>query len=358
MRLRILCFVVLAFTVARVDAWASTDANHIQVYGLRPGEDAVVRLDGGLDEPAWRTAPAMGEFHFSRSRDTQSHRRQTVCRAFYTTDALYLAVECYESEMPEDLADLRGVVEIYLESGRTHSSFYKFAVRSHGAGSSFFVEDNSRYDNSWGLRSGFTFATARGTGSWNVEARIPFRAMTAQPKPGDLWVFNVRRYSYIKGFEDSSWSPGGSYDNPNQFGYIYFQPQEGLFHTATLLDLSRKRDGLCVEVIAPEGRMFVHSNGGLLDALLRQTRTRIENGKSLLARSSMSGTIREDLAGKMRALEKRLGGLQSQRGTGELEASRFGMLYLPAQKLSDEARQLAWDVRYQILHDQLMEDAR
>jgi len=126
--------------LAAATTWAATDPDHIQVYGVQPGDGAMIVLDGKPDETLWREVPVMGEFHFRFRRNSTADSRLTLARAFWSGDALYFAVECLENEMPPagKYAEIRGDVELMLESGNTQQRYYKFIARSDGSGESFF----------------------------------------------------------------------------------------------------------------------------------------------------------------------------------------------------------------------------
>lgn len=323
---------------------AATDSGNIQVYGVAPGDGGQIVLDGKVDEAEWRKASVMGEFHFNGTTRPGSERRPTLARALWTKDALFVAVECIENEMPGKGADIRGDIEVMLEAGKTRQRYYKFAAHSDGSSEALFLREGLQFDHGWGLRSGFECAVGMDKDRWIVEMKIPFRAMTAQPAVGDLWICNVRRFSFMKKFEDSSWAAGATWFTPNRFGYLYFLPDDGSFNMATLLELSDRR-GLPVEVMSGQGRMIVRSNAGLLDDTLRDTRLALTCAAGWLKRMEIPDGKKAEFATQIDELELKLTELTAMRGDGPVSAQTMSMVFLPTQEIKRQSQEIVKEIQ-------------
>jgi hypothetical protein len=323
---------------------AATDRDNLQVYGVVPGGGGQIVLDGKLDELEWRKASAMGEFHFNGTTRPGSERRPTMVRALWTKDALFVAAECVENEMPAKGAAIRGDIEVMLESGQTQQRYYKFIVHSDGSSEALFLRSTDQIDMGWGVRSGFECAVGMDKDRWVVEMKIPFRAMTAQPQLGDLWLCNVRRFSFMKAFEDSSWAAGATWFTPNRFGYLYFLPDAGSFNMATLLELSDRR-GLPVEVMSGQGRMIVRSNASILDDTLRDARLALTCAAGWLKRVKIADEKETKIGKQIDELELKLTDLSSRRVDGPVSAQTMSAIFLPTQEIKRQSQEIVKEIQ-------------
>ncbi len=339
---------------AQVKAVSNTD--YLQVYGVAPGDDSQVKVDGVLDENVWGDSAGLGEFHISNTARSNPEKRPTLARAFYTKDALYLAIECFENEMPaqDEVCKLVGCVEVFLEAGRTQGRFYKYVAdagyysASFGPGNLAMSVVGGRYDNFWGVGSGYQGAVKGTTDRWTVEMKMPFKAMSSRPAAGDLWLFNVRRFTFMKGFEDISWAPGAKYDTPYKFGYLYFQEKPGQFDLNSLVALSAERGGLPVEVMSSTGRLLARSNAELLDEELNSADDSLALSRELLDRASLPEKTKADLEKRLKELAVSVDDFTRLRGKGEVSALLMSGLYMQAQNAARTSRQLCRELQGQI----------
>ena len=176
------------------------------------------KLDGELDDPAWRLTPEVagfsrleqmasddglqvmpdgGQVAEDRSFVTQA---MTFFQAGYTQDALYLAVRCYQpgaDKLPvskENCAELwaSDCAEIHVEPGQGKGTI-QFICNPLAA--------------RWPAE-GWTVASKRLGDGWFAEVAIPFTTLGATPKPGEVWRVNVCRHSTTPRDELSTWAPG------------------------------------------------------------------------------------------------------------------------------------------------------
>lgn len=335
----------LVFLAAALGAPALTDLRNIQVYGVRPEPEGSMKIDGKLDEPEWRRTPSMGGFHFIDKIDARTPERQTMARLFHTKDALYLAVECLETDVPQ--AALRSnqvdtywsddCVEVYLDPGRTLARFFKLAVNPNGILWAMKVE-GANYDLSWQARCGAEAAASKAAGSWTVELRVPYSGLACVPQGDDLWACNVRRIRWGKErkLEDSSWSPNAGPSNPWRLGNLYFELQDGMVNSGKLMALCQEGGGGTVEVALGIGSMLLQDNASVVDARLEAL------GKAL--------------GPGMDALKARRDQLQRERGQGPVTDATMAKLLAPLEELRGQVESLAWETRWKNLSENDKED--
>ena len=66
--------------------------------------DTAIRVDGRLDEPAWKAAPAIAQFLQKDPHEGQAATERTEIRILYTKSSIYFAIRCDDSEPSRILA--------------------------------------------------------------------------------------------------------------------------------------------------------------------------------------------------------------------------------------------------------------
>src|SRR5687768_1620999 len=169
-----------------------------------------ITLDGVLDEPIWRAAPAIGDLTQRQPEQGQAPTERTAVTLLYDRNYLYVGVVAHDSEpqrvigtqMARDAslaADDR--VEILLDTFRDQRSAFYFATNPSGALVDGLVANgqlNADWDAIWDVR------TRRTDQGWTAEFAIPFKTLSF---PGDrmVWGFNIGRHVYRK-LEEDRWS--------------------------------------------------------------------------------------------------------------------------------------------------------
>ena len=174
---------------------------------LADGERVI--LDGRLDEPIWQRAVPAADFVQIDPDNGMPATEPTEVRIAFDSDALYMAVTCYDSEPTKWLgyerrrdqflaADDRFMwtIDTYLDA----RSGYFFEMNPSGlmADSWFGVNaDNRAWDGIWDAR------VVRSEIGWTIEIEIPFRTLNFNPN-SDTWGINFQRTVRRKN-EDSIW---------------------------------------------------------------------------------------------------------------------------------------------------------
>jgi hypothetical protein len=172
---------------------------------------ADIVVDGALDEPAWQSAPTIGDL-VQRQPDTGAAPSQrTDVRILRDADNLYIGVVAWDTEpgriIATQLTRDAGLgsddrIEIVLDTFRDQRNAFYFATNAAGA----FVDGlafangtlNSEWDAIWDVR------TQRTADGWVAEFAIPFKSL-GFPAGESIWGFNVSRTIYRR-LEEDRWS--------------------------------------------------------------------------------------------------------------------------------------------------------
>jgi hypothetical protein len=194
-------------------------------------------LDGSLDEPAWRSAPALTDFVQRVPLDGRPATESTEVRVLYDADAIYVGVWALDSDARAivpgeairdyDLAQ-SDAVRLIFDTFRDQQNAFVFGTnpvgiqydgqvanagqggggmfrggggggsnrQQGGAGGGF----NLNWDGTW------TVATARDAEGWYAEFRIPFSTLRYGAGEDQVWGLNVSR-QVRRLNEESFWSP-------------------------------------------------------------------------------------------------------------------------------------------------------
>jgi len=236
-------FKVSCVTNGKTVAWF--DSLSLVKVGAIPDADALAvkqapKLDGRLDDVAWRDAPRAGPF-FTLGAAGERPAAETYVQVVWTADRLFIGYRCLEPAMdrlqvrvtdPDGPVYTDDSVETFLDPGATGSGYAHLAV---SAGGTTFDQRQlpSRYNVDWYTTASTSLtdwdpdwraAAAKGDGEWTVELAVPFAALGGTPQPGDTWGANFCRERYAKP-ELSTWAPleGDRFAQPQSFGRLTFR---------------------------------------------------------------------------------------------------------------------------------------
>lgn len=202
-------------------------------------------IDSRLDEPAWRAAPPVGDFHFNRWKS--GDREPTVARLLWDDENLYVGYMCHDRHISARIAERHGpvsqddCVEIFLSPDPEKvTNYYTFEINAIGAMLNRCRTDWWTGPPTWepeGVRYRTTFQgmerkeESPDDRHWIVELAIPFRnfardAAHTPPRDGDRWRLNLNRTGGITNRQSSTWSPiappAASFHTPQAFGRVRF----------------------------------------------------------------------------------------------------------------------------------------
>ena len=197
-----------------------------------------IKLDGVLDEPAWKKAQVLSAF--SAYWLGRKAKTATKARLLWDDDYLYFAAEMEDADLYADVKEYNGITwendvfELFFKPSADRLAYYEFQVTplntrlelffpSRGAGGyrraapagTLGMETAVKLDgtlNDWHDRD-------RG---WTAEGRIPwsaFKAAGGRPAPGDRWRFALCRYDYSKDFDHAETSSSAPLTQPDFHRY-------------------------------------------------------------------------------------------------------------------------------------------
>ena len=220
-----------------------------------PRVDADVKVDGVLDEPAWRQAAVLTGFSQFSPIDGIPSEDSTEVLVWYSATAIHFGVRAYERHGTANatLADRDRIgsddhVQFLVSTFNDRRQASVFGVNPLGVQlDGTLVESNQNRSGGFGnvaaardaadLSPDFVFhSKGRLTDyGYEVEIRIPFKSLRYQDAPAQTWGFNVVRRVQHAGTEDS-WTPARQAN-------VSFLAQAG-----TLTGLTDLRRGLVLDV--------------------------------------------------------------------------------------------------------------
>lgn len=172
-----------------------------ELQALRTEQPPVV--DGRLDDEAWKSVPATRAFiqKFPKERGLPSE--PTSLQVLYDNDALYIAIDCTQREVPivrrltrRDRKVDADYVTVALDSRRDGTTAFEFTVSAAGVLVDGIRFNDTEFDDTWDENwDGRTAQTADG---WSAELRIPLRILRFDRVPVQDWGMQVRRYTALR----------------------------------------------------------------------------------------------------------------------------------------------------------------
>ena len=168
-------------------------------------------IDGLLDEPAWRSAPTIGDLTQRQPQTGEPPTERTDVTLLQDGDYLYIGVMCHDSEpqrvIGTQMARDAGLnsddrIEIVLDTFRDQRSAFYFATNPAGALVDGLVFANGQSNNDWDAN--WIVRTRRSDQGWSAEFAIPFKSLSF-PAGRTVWGFNLARHIQRK-LEDVRWA--------------------------------------------------------------------------------------------------------------------------------------------------------
>lgn len=174
------------------------------------------RMDGTLDDPIWRTAPAISDFRQREPLETQPATEKTEVHILYDSHHVYFGIYCHDSnpkgivatQLRQDLSqDLDDNFAVIIDPTLSHRSGYIFQVNPLGTQRDGEVieeqappQGDSIVDPSW---DGLWISAARMTDDgWTATIQIPFSTLNFRGGSEVTWGMNFRRFIRRKNEED------------------------------------------------------------------------------------------------------------------------------------------------------------
>jgi len=190
---------VLALWPTGVPAQGTTDPHSAAPQAAAARASGSVHVNGHLDEPAWRAAPAITAFTQLDPREGQPVSRPTEVRILYDHEAIYLGARLSgpvryrlgRRDMELLDSDWFGVA---FDSYHDHGTAFRFQVNPGGVQRDATIRmagGHAQEDDSWD--SVWEVATSRDSAGWTAELRIPFSQLRFRTSAEGVWGFQLER---------------------------------------------------------------------------------------------------------------------------------------------------------------------
>jgi hypothetical protein len=213
---------------ATADSAIARNTTHEAAPSLRAGRrDGDVRIDGRLDEAAWRAAEPFTAFRQIDPNEGQPGSQRTEARVLIDNDALYVAMRMFDDEPRRIQAQLArrdesvegDIAEVFLDSYHDHLTGYVFRLSALGAKRDAALSENSQ-DDSWDpVWDGAAVIDAEG---WSAEFRIPLSQLRYNPDDAEhIWGIQLSRKIARNGeLQVFSFTPKTAQSGINTYGHL------------------------------------------------------------------------------------------------------------------------------------------
>lgn len=165
-----------------------------------PLNDAI-KIDGRLDEPAWRSVEFQGDFLQREPLEGSPASERTEVGVLFDKSNLYFGIKCFDAEPQKIIArEMRrdGVVddddyfEIVLDTYHDRRSGYYFITNAHGSKRDAQLANEGRdynpaWDAAWQCKAHID------TEGWFLEIAIPWKTLRFAEKDSTVWGINFAR---------------------------------------------------------------------------------------------------------------------------------------------------------------------
>jgi hypothetical protein len=224
--------------------------------------DAPVKVDGKLDDAAWKRARWTPLFVDIEGSAKLKPRFKTRAKMTWDSEYFYIAAELEEPHLWATYTQHDSVIfhepdfEVFLDPDGDTLHYFEFEMNVLNTGWDLYLDKpykkKGKADNGWEIPGLKTTVHARGTinnpkdrdKGWTLEIAFPWSAFNrgprpaVAPKPGETWRVNFSRvewpieivdgrYTKPKGAKEDNWvwSPQGLIDMhvPEMWGYVTFR---------------------------------------------------------------------------------------------------------------------------------------
>jgi len=178
------------------------------------------KMDGKLDDPAWKKSAVLGPFMNFATAVRKELRAETEARMTFDDRALYIAVECKDPDMKSvsnpsfhesHVFWTADAVELVIATTPENKAYYHIKIGVNNKRWDSLTKtgyDIYGKDSSW--TGNYTSATRKGPNAWTLEVAIPWSTLKMKaPKPGAKIRGNIvrRTHRWPDGIQElSSWS--------------------------------------------------------------------------------------------------------------------------------------------------------
>ncbi len=207
-----------------------------------------IRIDGNLNDPAWRAAPWTTNFIDIQGSSQPLPRFRTRAKVLWDDTYLYVAAELQEPDVHATLTQHDSLIyqdnnfEVFLKPFADSSGYFEFEINALNTSWDLYMNKpynkGGKADSSWEIPGLKTAIAVHGTlnksidkdHGWTVEMAFPWTAFASRlpvttPKIGDEWRFNFSRAEWKAGQPKEDywvWASQGAINMhiPERWGYL------------------------------------------------------------------------------------------------------------------------------------------
>ncbi|MGH7679739.1 MAG: DUF5916 domain-containing protein [Gemmatimonadaceae bacterium] len=187
-----------------------------------------VRVDGRLDDEAWRSAIPFTDFRQYDPQEGAAATERTEARVLIAEDALYVGIRLFDSEPAKIQSELTrrddsvegDIVEVYIDSYHDHLTGAVFRLSPAGARRDASMSAGGGQDNSWDpIWEG---SAAIDSAGWSAEFRIPLSQLRYDPNNAEhVWGIQLARRVARKGeLQYFAFTPKSEQQGVNRYGHL------------------------------------------------------------------------------------------------------------------------------------------
>ena len=197
--------------------------------------EEAIKVDGVLNESAWKNAPAISGFTLHDNKD-KLYPYDTQARILFDNDNLYMGIEAQEPNpewQAEDIKKSAGkfeyglanVIEVFIDTDHDKVTYDQFLFHANGT---VVIAPHSGGMKTTGISC--ETAVKLEKDRFFVEAAIPLANLHLGPETKDTWGFNVGRARFVNRLQDKGEKPsayfsiwnntGGAFNQPGRYGVL------------------------------------------------------------------------------------------------------------------------------------------
>lgn len=178
-----------------------------------PVEETDLRIDGLLDDEAWRTAQWFSDFRQKEPVEGAEPSERTEIAFVFDDGNLYVGARMHSSDPASILAALSrrddgssrsDKLLVSLDTYRDLRTAYTFAVTAAGVRLDWYHPEDSEYQRDDTFNPVWQAETRIDSLGWTAEMRIPFSQLRFNDRDEQVWGINVNRWIPDKN-EDIYW---------------------------------------------------------------------------------------------------------------------------------------------------------
>jgi hypothetical protein len=161
-----------------------------------------MRVDGQLDEAAYRDVPPITDFIQTLPRENAEPTERTEAWVLFDAQTIYISARCWDSappgqwianELRRDTSQLRqnDTFGVMLDTFYDRRNGYLFYANPLGAMADQTMTDEGNPNQDW--NPVWQVRTGRFEGGWTIEMGIPFKSLRYRAGPNQTWGNQIRR---------------------------------------------------------------------------------------------------------------------------------------------------------------------